>query len=395
VQPPCFRTQNKNPEQSKGIQMNRQHMMQRQLRLVGAVVLALGLGLSAGCQKRPPAEQQAVRTDQQVAGDIQSKLQSETVLAGQNIQVSVTSGVVTLSGTVPDDATRNLAAIDSGNVDGVDTVVNNLTVQSSQRPSATPPPPPAKEKHTKPDADRRVEQAETTPSPQPAPPPQPAPIETAAAAPSLPSPPPPEPPKPVVKQLTIEADTIVEVRLTDELDSRTATPNQRFHGSLAYDLVADGVVAIPRDSPVEGRVTAVKDAAHFAGSASLSLELTDLTVRGQRLSLTTEPYTQSAAGRGKNTAEKVGGGGAFGAFIGALAGGAKGAGIGSLAGAAAGVGAQVATRGQQVRIPSESLLDFRLQSPVTVPVTVPAPLSRQNGESKQDDSDDQPKLLRR
>jgi len=104
-------------------------------------------------------------------------------------------------------------------------------------------------------------------------------MQTAAAAP--PPPPLPEPPKPVVKQFTIEAGTVVEVRLTDALDSKTATPNQRFRGSLAYDLVANGVVAIPRDSPVEGRVTAVKEAAHFAGSASLSLELTELTVRGQ------------------------------------------------------------------------------------------------------------------
>jgi len=63
---------------------------------VGAAVLALVLGISAGCK-----EQQAARTDQQVAGDIQAKLQNETALAGQNIQVSVTTGVATLSGRVP------------------------------------------------------------------------------------------------------------------------------------------------------------------------------------------------------------------------------------------------------------------------------------------------------
>jgi len=379
--------------------MNRQYIAQRQLRLVGAAVLALGLGLSAGCKEQQPAQQQAVRTDQQVAGDIQAKLQNETALAGQNIQVSMTNGVATLSGTVPDDATRNLAGIDSGNVDGVKTVVNNLTVQSSQQTSATPPPAPVKEKRTKPDAGGLQEQAEAAPPQQPAPAPQPAPqpapVQTEAAAPPLPPPPLPEAPKPVVKQLTIDEGAIVEVRLTDELDSKTATSNQIFHGSLAYDLVANGVVAIPHDSPVEGRVTAVKDAAHFAGSASLSLELTELTVRGQRMSLTTETYTQSGAGRGKNTAEKVAGGGAFGAVIGALAGGGKGAAIGTLAGAATGAAAQGATRGQQVRIPSETLLDFRLQSPVTVTVTIPPPLSRQNGESKQGDSNDQPQLLRR
>jgi hypothetical protein len=374
--------------------MNRQMIVKRQLWLIGTAVLALGLGLSAGCRKQQAPEQQPARTDQQVAGDIQAKLQSETALAKQNIQVSVKAGVATLSGTVPDDATRNLAAIDSGNIDGVKTVVNNLTVQSSQQVSAAPPAAPKKENRAKPDAGLRPEQVEVPPQQQPAPSPQPAPMETAAVAPALPSPPPPpEPPKPVVKRVTFDAGTIVEVRLTDALDSKTATPDQAFHGSLVHDLVVDGVVAIPRESPVAGRVMAVKDAAHFAGSASLSLELTELTVRGQQVSLTTEPYTQSAAGRGKNTAEKVGGGGAFGALIGALAGGGKGAAIGTLAGAATGAGVQGATRGKQVQIPTESILDFRLQSPITV--TISLPLDRQDEERKQNDSDDKPQLLRR
>jgi hypothetical protein len=375
--------------------MNRQQIIQKQRWLAGAAVLVMPLGLAAGCKQHQPAQQQAVRTDQQEASDIQAKLQGEPALAGQSIQVSVTNGVATLSGTVPDDATRNLAGADSGNVDGVKTVVNNLTVQPSQHASATPPPAPVKEKSTKPDARGRRGQAEATPPPQPAPAPQPAPMQTAAAVPPPPPPPPPEPPKPVVKQLTFETGTIVEVRLTDDLDSKTATANQPFHGSIAHDLVANGVVAVPRGTPVEGRVMAAKDAAHFAGSASLSLELTALTLRGQRVSLTTEPYTQSAAGRGKNTAEKVGGGGAFGALIGALAGGGKGAAVGTLAGAATGAGVQGATRGQQVRIPSETLLDFRLQSPVSVTVTLPPPLNGQNRESKQDDSNDGPQLLRR
>ena len=395
--------------------MNRQHMTQRPIWLMGAAVLALGLGFSTGCKNQQAEKQQAVRTDQQIAGDIQAKLRNETALAGQNIQVSVTNGVAALSGTVPDGATRNLAGVDSGNVDGVKTVVNNLTVQSPPQVPATPPPAPVKKKRTGPDARELQRQAQAAPPQQPepapvetaaaappfpplppsAPAPQPALTQTAAAAPPLPPPPPPAPPKPVVKQLTIDAGTIVEVRLADALDSKTASPDQRFYGSLAYDLVANGVVAIPRDSPVEGRVMAVKDAAHFAGSASLSLELTELTVRGKTVPLTTESYTESAAGRGKNTAKRVGGGGAFGAIIGALAGGGKGAAIGTLAGAATGAGVQGVTRGQQVRIPAEALLDFRLQSPVTVTVTVPPPLSTQNRESRQDGSNGQPQLLRR
>src|SRR5208337_25639 len=147
--------------------------------LAGAATLVLALGLAAGCKKEHAAGQQAARTDQQVAGDIQTKLQGETSLAG----------------------------IDSGNVDGVRTVVNNLTVQPAQQSSATPPPPLVKEKRAKPDARKLQEQAEAAPPQQPAPVPEPAPVQAAASAPPPPPPPPPAPPEPVVKQLTLDAGT--------------------------------------------------------------------------------------------------------------------------------------------------------------------------------------------
>jgi hypothetical protein len=60
----------------------------------------------------------------------------------------------------------------------------------------------------------------------------------------------------------------------------------------------------------------------------------------------------------------VGGGTALGAIIGALAGGGRGAAIGAASGAAVGAGAQVITKGQQVKIPSETRLSFTLQQPI-------------------------------
>ncbi len=71
-------------------------------------------------------------------------------------------------------------------------------------------------------------------------------------------------------------------------------------------------------------------------------------------------------GRGGDTAKKVGGGAAVGAIIGAIAGGGKGAAIGAGVGAGAGTAVQVFTRGQQVKVPSETLLEFRLEQPVSV-----------------------------
>jgi hypothetical protein len=340
---------------------------------VTIAVFALGavLLLAAGCKH------QQARTDQQIAGDVQAKLQAESALTGQNIQVSVANGVATLNGTVSDQASRALAANDSATIEGVRTVVNNLTVQAGQQATAASPQMPLAEAASrapqrsaeKPKRDRdRQEQAppatvsqpvQTADTAQPTPPP--------AAPPAAP----PAPPKPTVKDVTLPAGTVVPIRITETLDSKTAQPNDVFHGALAGDLGIQGVIAIPHGTAVMGRVIDAREAAHFKGSALLSIELTQLQLNGQRITLVTDSFSKQGAGRGKDTAVKAGGGAALGAIIGALAGGGKGAAIGSVAGGAAGTGVNAATRGQQAVIPTETLINFQLQSPITVRVTVP------------------------
>jgi hypothetical protein len=117
---------------------------------------------------------------------------------------------------------------------------------------------------------------------------------------------------------------------------------------------------------VEGRVIDVKGAGHFSGSSLLSVELVGLSMGGKRYELHTSEWRKEGAGRGKNTAAKVGGGAAVGAVIGAIAGGGKGAAIGSVIGAGAGTGAQAVTKGQQIKVPSESVMNFQLASSLTV-----------------------------
>ena len=97
------------------------------------------LVLSTGCSKQATqsAEKsapssvrpQAPQTDQQILGNIQSKIQGEPALNGQQIKVNVPGGAATLSGHVDNEASRALAAADSGAVDGVRTVINNLEVR--------------------------------------------------------------------------------------------------------------------------------------------------------------------------------------------------------------------------------------------------------------------------
>jgi len=360
------------------------------LRWSGVMLLAVVVGLAAGCKMKQPASP----NDQQIASDIQTKIKGESALAQQNIQVSVVHGVATLNGTVSDEASRSLAANDSGTISGVKTVINNLTVQSAaitpaptpeqtaQAAAPTPAPEPARSRDRDSRGDRRKrhesqrdDNAPVTPAYQPGP----------AQADNTPPPPPvqaapPPPPQPVVRDVTIPAGTVVPVRITETLDSKTAQTNDAFHGALAADLGTQGVIALRRGAPIVGRIIEAREAAHFKGQSLLSLELTQIQRGGQKIPVTTDAFTKQGAARGKNTATKAGGGAAFGAIIGALAGGGKGAAIGGLAGAAAGTGVNAATRGEQTVIQTETLINFQLQSPITVRVTIPPPGSEPGDE---------------
>lgn len=347
---------------------------------VAASLLAVG----SGCKKQtahpaqPAASVPTAPTDQQISADITSRLNAEAALNGQNIRVEVADGRATLNGTVTDDASRSLASNDAGAVDGVKTVINNLTVAPAKAAVAPPPPPapPVRQTVRKPSPPKNV------------PPPPPIPVQK-ASQPLTPEPvrevAPPPPPKPIVKVLTLPAGTTVSIRMTDALETGQTQANAVFHGSLAADLVADGVTAIPRGASVLGRVVEAKDATHYSGSSALTLELSQISSQGQTYHIVTDSYSQQGKGRGSNTAKKVGGGAAIGAVIGALAGGGKGAAIGAAAGGGVGAGANTITKGDQVKIPSETLLQFRLQNPVSVTTTIRPPRSNDNGEQPQQD----------
>ena len=341
-------------------------------RRISLAVLTGFLVLGAGCknpfvtaEKPAPAAQQAaptpaaqpapppVRDDQQMLSDIQTKISAESALNGQNIQVTMANGVATLNGKVDNDASRALAAADSASIDGVRTVVNNLVVAPRQTAKA---PPVRRHKEVV------AEAAPPPPPPAPAAPPPPPPPPAMQMVPAAPPPPPP----PVAKTVTIPAGTVIPIRMGDTLDSASTQPNTPFHASLGGDLIVDGMVAARSGANVVGRVVTAKDATHFSGSSELSIELTRIdTVQGP-LNVVTDAYTKQGNGRGKNTAAKTGGGAALGAIIGALAGGGKGAAIGAVTGGGVGAGVNGVTRGQQVQIPTETLVSFHLQSPVSV-----------------------------
>jgi hypothetical protein len=340
-----------------------------------ASTLALALTL-AGCKTSS-----APTDDASLTAALQSRIASDGALSTEPIQSSVQKQVATLNGTVSSEAARSLASADAAQVAGVKTVVNNLTVQSPapvEAAKVTPPPPPIVE----------------TPKPPKAPPAKPTPIPTAKSAPSvrqntqaeppppqaaelppppaqiIQAPPPPPPPPPAFRNINLNPGTTIPIRITQTLDSASTQQGDTFTGIIASDIVTDGIVAIPHGTPVSGRVVAVQEAAHYKGSSLLTVELTSINRRGERLTVNTDPYSVQGKGRGANTAEKVGGGAAVGAILGGILGGGKGAAIGAAAGGGVGAGANTVTRGEQVQINSESLIRFNLTN--TLVLKVPA-----------------------
>ena len=166
--------------------------------------------------------------------------------------------------------------------------------------------------------------------------------------------------------LTLPAGTRLLVRMIDSVDSKRNRIGDRFRASLETALTVNGTIVAPKGTDVYGRLTESKSAGRVRGRAELGLELTDILIGERSYPLITGEYGERGGSAG--TGKKVGGGVALGAVIGAIAGGGGGALKGAAIGGAAGTGVAVATKGQQVRVPSETVLEFTIQQPLSVQV---------------------------
>ena len=338
-----------------------------------AVVLALAVGCSRA------------RSDAQIIGEVVTKINADPKISEKHVSVMSSNGVVTLSGSAVTEEERVQASNDAAQVEGVKTVVNNLLLAAppSMQANALPPAldekmekpavrtPPASRASKKPSAYREHRSASAHNAANDMPiissgPSVNTPSTTAMApmpttsAPAVP--PPPPPPTPV----TIEQGTVLNIRMIDAVDTGRNHAGDSFRATLDSPITVGDKIVIPEGAEVVGRIADLKDAGHFAGQPGLALELSSLSVNGRKYTLHTNQYSRQGKSRGSSTAKKVGAGAAIGAVIGGIAGGGKGAAIGAATGAGVGGGAQAVTKPEQVRVESEALLSFRLESPVTM-----------------------------
>src|SRR5437588_2596114 len=166
--------------------------------------------------------------------------------------------------------------------------------------------------------------------------------------------------------LTVPAGQSVLIRMIDGVDSSKNHPGDIFHASPETDLTVGNSVVARKGTDVYGRLAEAQKSGTFTGKSELQLELTRMVIDGKDYPVVSSDYTLQGKGQGSSTAKKVGVGAVAGTIIGAIAGGGKGAAIGAAAGGATGGAVQVMTKGAQVKVPSETVLEFRLQQPVTV-----------------------------
>jgi hypothetical protein len=356
-------------------------MQKSELRI--AILTVTGTLLLAACSNmqflQPP-------NDQAITAEIQAKLFEDSVLKTRDIHVTSEKGVVTLTGDVATELEKAAAERIAGRVSGVKSVTNQLTVAPPPAPEAatlppeTPAPiastaaPPARAQAPAPTGPARHRQrtptlslqeritagaasGENPPSAAPAPPPT-----TAAATPAAPAASPVRQPE----HITVAAGTVVTVRTIDSIDSTRNHSGEEFAATVEAPVVVGDRVVIPQGADARVRLVEARSAGHMTGSSELRLELVGLTVGGNTYPVESSVVQKQGASRGTRTAETVGGGSVLGALIGAIAGRGKGAAIGAAAGAGAGTATEAATHGEQVKVPSETKLDFTLKVPLTV-----------------------------
>lgn len=364
--------------------------LETRLRTPALMALVAGVLVLGGCNNGSFGG----RDDKAIIQDIQAKLYQDPTLKSRDIHVDAQKGVVVLTGSVASDQERASAEQIAKTASGVKQVMDEIQLAPAladvpvapanadmaqaeppaaaaerpvkarqrssrqRRPSAreaeqqTPPPDSSYHAGSQP-----PQQSDQT-TPSSAPPPAPA----AVAQAQPPAPPPPPPPL----QLTIPAGSVVSIRMTDTVDSAVNHPGDEFGATISAPIVVEGHVAIPRGANARIKLVESSAAGHMKGQSMLELALVSITANGATYDVTSSAYTARGQSRGKRTAETVGGGAALGAIIGAIAGHGKGAAIGSVIGAGAGAGAQAATKPEQVKVPSETKIDFVLKSPLDV-----------------------------
>ncbi|MBZ5703102.1 MAG: hypothetical protein LAN84_14815 [Acidobacteriia bacterium] len=154
----------------------------------------------------------------------------------------------------------------------------------------------------------------------------------------------------------------VTVRLVESLSSESNKAGDSFTATLTEPLLMGDRVVAPKGARVSGKITEAVSSGRLSRPALLTLSLTQVQSGRGQYPLETGDLTVKHDGHAKRNVIIIGGSAGAGAAIGGIAGGGKGAGIGALAGAGAGTLGALLTGKQEITLPSETVLTFRVRS---------------------------------
>lgn len=171
---------------------------------------------------------------------------------------------------------------------------------------------------------------------------------------------------------TLSGGTLVDAALTDTITSRRALAGDAFSAVVMTNVMSpNGAVAIPAGSVVHGTIVEVSPAPNDGAVGTLTLAVSNMTVRGTTYALdaSIDSLRTVQEGRGIERADaiRVAGGAAAGAVIGQVIGGnTKGTVIGTVIGAATGAAVSALVKDMDIVLPEGSHLMLTLRQPLTV-----------------------------
>lgn len=157
-------------------------------------------------------------------------------------------------------------------------------------------------------------------------------------------------------------DDKIPVRLNDSINTGRNKAGEPFKGVIDHNVEVDGLVAIPGGSVIEGVLRNVVSSARLRRRAEVTFEIEAITIAGKRQEIRAQPETRFGRTHARHDGTFIGGGALIGMVVGALASGGKGAAVGGLTGAAAGIAGAAITGKDELYIPAETVMIFRLKS---------------------------------
>jgi hypothetical protein len=389
------------------------------LNKINALAVAAVLAFSSAAIRAQDAAPAAngPRSDGQIEMDVVQALDGSQALKNDLITAATIQTQVTLSGTVANDADKQLAESIVKKVPGVSGVKNNLKIgnptddanaqapddntapptsepptgqdQANNQPQSGYPQQPGQQPNQgyppdqqRQDQNQQPQYGQQQPPPQPGYGQQPPPQYGQQQAPPPPGygpgyPPPPPgygrqpyaPPQPTYSlprgPITIAPGTVLQLRTADTVDSKRAKEGTPLDFTVIRDVTVNGYLAIPRGATVHGVISGVKHAGELTGSPELALQLTSLDLNGRNYPIDSDQFRVKGPSKTGRTVGNAIGGALLGTIIGGAAGGGGGAAIGAVAGGVGGT-ALSAAGNPRAWIPAEALVTFHVNTALTV-----------------------------